>query len=212
MSDPRTRPRQLPERVSDDFEAACAILDQALVAHVGFCDGDQPYVLPMASARVGHDLILHGAVAGRLLTRLAEGVEVCVGVTLLDGLVLSRAAFGHSMNYRSVMLFGRAVEVTDPGTKAQLAHALVEHIVPGRMADTRPPDDRELAATRLLRLPIETFSVKQRSGPPQDAAKDMASTTWCGEIPLHQVAGDPVPDPAMPGDPAVPAYAKRYRR
>ena len=217
----RTTPRQLPDRVNHDFDQAAAILDQAMLAHVGFSDDSQscaqPFVVPMTYVRVGEYLYLHGAAVSRLLNRLSGGIEVCVTVTLLDGLVLSRSSFGHSMNYRSVMLFGRAEPVTDPFKKADILQRLVESLIPGRTTDARPADAKELNATLLLRLPINDFSVKQRSGPPQDAAKDVArdqtNPIWCGEIPLRQQALAPVIDPLLlqldADPPAVPDYIRQ---
>jgi len=214
----RTTPRQLPDRVNHDFDQAATILDQAMLAHVGFSDDSQssvqPFVIPMTYVRVGEYLYLHGAAVSRLLNRLAGGIEVCVTVTLLDGLVLSRSSFGHSMNYRSVMLFGRAEPVTDAFKKSNILQRLVESLIPGRTADARPADAKELNATLLLSLPINDFSVKQRSGPPQDAAKDVArdqtEAIWCGEIPLRQQALAPVIDPLLlqldADPPAVPDY------
>jgi len=214
----RTTPRQLPDRVNHDFDQAATILDRAMLAHVGFSDDSQssvqPFVIPMTYVRVGEYLYLHGAAVSRLLNRLAGGIEVCVTVTLLDGLVLSRSSFGHSMNYRSVMLFGRAEPVTDAFKKSNILQRLVESLIPGRTADARPADAKELNATLLLSLPINDFSVKQRSGPPQDAAKDVArdqtEAIWCGEIPLRQQALAPVIDPLLlqldADPPAVPDY------
>jgi len=214
----RTTPRQLPDRVNHDFDQAATILDQAMLAHVGFSDDSQssvqPFVIPMTYVRVGEYLYLHGAAVSRLLNRLAGGIEVCVTVTLLDGLVLSRSSFGHSMNYRSVMLFGRAEPVTDAFKKSNILQRLVESLIPGRTADARPADAKELNATLLLSLPINDYSVKQRSGPPQDAAKDVArdqtEAIWCGEIPLRQQALAPVIDPLLlqldADPPAVPDY------
>jgi len=216
----KTTPRQLPERVNHDFDAAAAILDQAMVAHVGFSDGAQPFVLPMTYVRVGEAVYLHGAAVSRLLTSLAGAIEVCVTVTILDGLVLSRSSFGHSMNYRSVMLFGRAEPVIDVFRKADVLQRLVESLIPGRSAEARAADAKELNATLLLRLPIVEFSVKQRSGPPQDAAKDVArdatDAIWCGEIPLQQQALAPVIDPLLndldAGPPGLPEYLRRFNR
>ena len=217
----RTTPRQLPDRVSHDFDQAATILDQAMLAHVGFSDDSQssaqPFVIPMTYVRVGEYLYLHGAAVSRLLNRLAGGIDVCVTVTLLDGLVLSRSSFGHSMNYRSVMLFGRAEPVTDAFKKADILQRLVESLIPGRTTDARSADAKELNATLLLRLPINDFSVKQLSGPPQDAAKDVArdqtNPIWCGEIPLRQQALAPVIDPLLlqldADPPAVPDYIRQ---
>lgn len=192
-----TRLRRLPERGSKDFELACAIIDEAKICHVGFTLEEQPYVLPMALGRSGSDLLLHGSVVSRLMQNLADGLPCCVTVTHLDGMVLARSAFHSSMNYRSLMVFGRASEVTDPIAKSLGLDALVNHLVPGRTAELRPSTRKELNATTLLTLPIETFSIKTRSGPPSDAASDLDAPVWAGVIPLKLTPGTPEDAPDL---------------
>ncbi|MEE4217280.1 MAG: pyridoxamine 5'-phosphate oxidase family protein [Xanthomonadales bacterium] len=192
------RLRRLPERGSSDFELACAIIDEAKVCHVGFTLAEQPYVVPMALGRDGERLLLHGSVVSRLMQNLADGLPCCVTVTHLDGMVLARSAFHSSMNYRSLMVFGRASEVTDPEAKTRGLDMLVDHLVPGRTAELRPSTRKELNATTLLTLPIETFSIKTRSGPPSDAASDLDAPVWAGVIPLKLTPGTPEDAPDLP--------------
>jgi nitroimidazol reductase NimA-like FMN-containing flavoprotein (pyridoxamine 5'-phosphate oxidase superfamily) len=207
----RTTITRHAERAGYDRAAANAIFDEALVAHVGFDTGAGVTVLPMAYARIGDTLYLHGAVASRWLSSFAEGRDICVTVTLLDGLVLARSAFSHSLNYRSVVVFGTATLVTDDDEKLAAFRALTEHLVPGRWEDTRQPDRKETNATTVLRLPVEEASVKIRSGPPADSGKDMSLDYWAGVIPLGLRADDPVQDPAQAERPA-PGYTLNYRR
>ena len=176
---------RLPERGSNDFDLACAILDEAKICHVGFTLEEQPYVVPMALGRAGSKLLLHGSVVSRLVKNLAGGFPCCVTVTHLDGMVLARSAFHSSMNYRSLMVFGQAVAVSEPEEKTRGLDALVDHLVPGRSAELRPSTLKELNATTLLALPIETFSIKTRSGPPNDAASDLDTAVWAGVIPME---------------------------
>ena len=199
------------ERGSYDRDVANAIFDEALVAHVGFDAGAGVTVLPMAYARIDDVLYLHGAVASRWLSSFDEGRDVCVTVTLLDGLVLARSAFSHSLNYRSVVAFGRAILVTDEDEKYRAFRALTDQLVPGRWDDTRQPDRKETNATTVLRLPIAEASVKIRSGPPADMEKDMALDYWAGVVPLAVAAGEPEPDPEQ-GDRQAPGYLRNYRR
>ena len=207
MSQPDTRLKRLPERGSTDPDLACAIVDAAKICHVGFTLDEQPYVIPMALGRSGRDLLLHGSTASRAMRALAGGAPCCVTVTHLDGLVLARSAFHSSMNYRSLMVFGRAREVTDPGEKAAGLTALVEHLLPGRAAQLRPSTRKEIAATLLLALPLETFSIKTRSGPPGDAASDLGAPVWAGVIPLAVSAGEPQDAPDLAPGIAPPARA-----
>lgn len=193
-----TRLRRLPERGSSDFELACAIIDEAKVCHVGFTLEEQPYVVPMALGRDGGKLLLHGSVVSRLMQNLAGGLPCCVTVTHLDGMVLARSAFHSSMNYRSLMVFGRATEVRDPEAKTHGLDMLVDHLVPGRTAELRASTRKELNATTLLTLPIETFSIKTRSGPPSDAASDLDAPVWAGVIPLKLTPGTPEDAPDLP--------------
>jgi nitroimidazol reductase NimA-like FMN-containing flavoprotein (pyridoxamine 5'-phosphate oxidase superfamily) len=204
----RTRVRRLPERARYERAIVHAILDEGLVCHLGFVDGGSPVVIPTAYARVGDALYLHGAPANAALRSIGTGAPVCVTVTLIDGLVLARSAFHHSINYRSVVIFGNAVEVTDPGEKRRAVDAVVEHVVPGRGVDARGPSDAELRATRVVRLPIDEASAKVRTGGPVDDEDDMGLPIWAGHVPLGLHADPPVADDAL--DPAipVPAYAR----
>lgn len=200
------------ERGSYDRETANAILDESLVAHVGFDTGSGVTVVPMTYARMDDELILHGAVASRWLSSFEGGRDICVTVTLLDGLVLARSAFSHSMNYRSVVAFGTATLITDESEKQEAFKALLDHLLPGRWEDSRQPDRKEANATTVLRMPISEASIKIRSGPPMDAEKDMELDYWAGVIPLGLSASAPEPDPAMRDGRDVPGYARNYRR
>jgi nitroimidazol reductase NimA-like FMN-containing flavoprotein (pyridoxamine 5'-phosphate oxidase superfamily) len=201
-----TRLRRLPEQGSKDFDLACAIIDDARICHVGFVQENQPYVTPMAHARDGKNLLLHGSVASRLMKNLAAGLPCCVTVTHLDGLVLARSAFHSSMNYRSVMVFGSATPITDPKQKVRGLEVLTEHLLPGRLADLRASTRKELNATTLVSLPIERFSVKTRSGPPDDPANERRVRLWAGVVPLAMQAGAPIPAPDLPEGVEIPAY------
>lgn len=206
----RTRVRRKADRGVHDRAVVDAILDEGLVCHVGFAVDGRPWVVPTAYARVGDAVYLHGATGNHALRALASGAEACLTVTLVDGLVLARSAFHHSINYRSVMLFGVAKRVDDPAEKRRAVDAIVEHVVPGRSADARPPTDEELRATLVVRLPITEGSAKVRTGPPIDDAEDLALPVWGGVIPLTTAAGDPVPDAhnVVP----TPPYATQYHR
>lgn len=204
-----TRLRRLPERGSKDLQLAQKIIDGSRICHVGFTLDGQPYVVPMALGRDGGKILLHGSVVSRLMTNLADGLPCCVTVTHLDGLVLARSSFNSSMNYRSLMVFGSATLVSDEVEKKRGLDILVEHLAPGRLADLRPSTRKELNATTLLTLPLETFSIKSRSGPPGDAKGDLDAPIWAGVIPLALTAGDPVPAPDMPANLPLPGYLKR---
>jgi nitroimidazol reductase NimA-like FMN-containing flavoprotein (pyridoxamine 5'-phosphate oxidase superfamily) len=208
----RTQVRRLPQRGSYDRAAAHAILDEALVAHVGLATADGPVVIPMLFGRDGDRLLLHGSPASRLLRGGAKGTEMCVTVTLVDGLVLARSAFHHSMNYRSVVAFGTATPVADLDERRAALDVLVEHIVPGRTADARPPSERELRGTLVLALPLDECSVKVRTGGPKDDDEDMDLPVWAGVVPLTTVAGTPVVADDLRVDVPVPAYAATYAR
>jgi hypothetical protein len=191
----RSRVRRKADRARYDFSTVAAILDEALLCHVGFAIDGRPWVVPTTFARVDDQLYLHGAAGNFALRTLsAGGVEACVTVTLLDGLVLARSAFHHSMNYRSVMLFGSATAVTDADEKLAALLAIVEHMEPGRSAASRPPTDAELRSTSVVRFPIDEGSAKVRTGGPIDDPEDMALPHWAGVIPLALVRGEPVPD------------------
>lgn len=189
----RTKVRRLAERGRYERSLVHEILDEAYLAHVGFVVDGQPRVLPMTYGRIGDDLYLHGA-AGNGMLRAADGAEVCITVTLLDGLVLARSAFHHSMNYRSVVLFGTATKVTDEDEKRRAVDAVVEHVLPGRSGAAREASASELRATAVLRLPIHEGSAKVRTGGPKDDPEDMDLPVWAGVIPLTLTAGSPVQD------------------
>jgi len=200
------------ERGSYDAALVHAILDEACICHVGFSLEGQPYVLPTVHARIGERLYLHGSVANRMLRTAASGTPVCVTVTLLDGLVLARSAFHHSMNYRSVMILGVATEVREEAEKRASLSAIVEHVLAGRSADVRGPDPKELNATTVLSLPITEASAKVRSGPPLDAEEDYALDCWAGVLPLRLTAQAPVADPRLPPGIEAPAAAVSWSR
>jgi len=196
----RAQVRRLPDRAAYDRETIHAILDEGLVCHVGFVSEGQPHVIPMSYGRDGDRLLLHGSAASRLMRGLEAGWPVCLTVTLLDGLVLARSAFHHSLNFRSVVMFGRATPVDDPAAKSAALRAISEHVIPGRWEEVRPPNARELAATAVLEVPIEEASAKIRTGPPRDDLEDLSLPVWAGVLPLETIPGEPVPDEA--GGPA----------
>ena len=209
---PRTRVRRLPQRAAYDEATIHAILDNGLVCHIGFVHEGQPFVLPTTYARLGDALVLHGSAASRMLRQLKDGIPVCITVTLLDGLVLARSVFNHSMNYRSVVILGTARLVENAEEKIEALHALSEHILPGRWADARQPNERELKATSVLRVPIEEFSAKVRVGPPIDDEEDYAFPTWAGVIPLEMTTGAPINDPRLDASREIPEYLRSYSR
>lgn len=208
----RTTLRRKRERGSADWALVLSVLDEGLVCHVGFSDQETTYVIPMTYARVADVLYLHGASANRTLRTIGTGAEACVTVTLLDGLVMARSAFHHSMNYRSVMLFGTPARVTDPSEQQVAAAALLDHLAPGRSGDARPPSPSELRATLLLRMAITEGSAKVRTGGPVDEDEDLSLEVWAGVIPIAMAAGAPVGEPDLPAGVTVPAYATGYRR
>jgi uncharacterized protein len=209
----RVRLRRKRERGSHDRAAIDAILDEALIAHLGIADEHgQPFVIPTLHARMGDEVYLHGSTASRALRALHDGAPVCLTVSLLDGLVLARAVMHHSANYRSVMLLGKARLVEAPQEKLAALEAVVEHIVPGRWAEARVPSANELKATAVLALPIDEASAKIRSGPPQDDEDDYALPVWAGVIPLVTEARAPQPDPRLSPAIAAPPAAIAYRR
>ncbi len=204
--------KRLPKRGHYDRETINSILDEGFICHVGFAVGGQPFVIPTGYARVGDKLYVHGSQASRMLKTLANGVDVCVTITLVDGLVLARSAFHHSINYRSVVVFGRAVLVEDRAEKLSALFALSEHFIKGRWNDVREPTEQELRATSVLSLQLEEASAKIRTGPPLDDEEDYSLPIWAGVIPLKMVAGEPIADPRLPQTIAVPDYARNYRR
>jgi nitroimidazol reductase NimA-like FMN-containing flavoprotein (pyridoxamine 5'-phosphate oxidase superfamily) len=208
----RTSVRRLPQRASYDRALVYRILDEGFVCHVGFVADGKPFAIPTAYGRSGDVLYLHGAKASRMLKALAAGAEACVTVTLVDGLVLARSAFHHSLNYRSVVVFGRASEVEDPREKLAAMRAFSEQLIPGRWAEVREPNERELAATLVLSLPLAEASAKVRVGAPVDDEEDLSLPVWAGELPLHTVASDPVRDPLVGGETPVSESVLAYAR
>lgn len=208
----RTKVKRLPARGHYDRETINAILDEAFICHVGFVVEGQPYVIPTGFARVGDHVYIHGSAASRMLRNLSQGIKVCVTVTLIDGLVLARSAFHHSINYRSVVILGNAELVVDAAEKDKALEALTEHIVPGRWADVRWPNELELKATTVLKLPIEEASAKIRTGDPKDDEEDYAMDVWAGVLPLSLATGTPIDDGRLDPGIAVPAYVENYRR
>ncbi|HZG94743.1 MAG TPA: pyridoxamine 5'-phosphate oxidase family protein [Mycobacteriales bacterium] len=208
-----TRARRLADRASYVRDAVHAILDEGLLCHLAHVlPGGQPVVLPTIYGRIGDVLYVHGSGASRMLRTAAADGRICVTVTLLDGLVVSRSAFHHSMNYRSVVVFGTPRVVDDPAEKDAALAAIVEHVVPGRTGETRAPSAKELAATLVLALPIDEASAKVRTGPPGEDPSDVGLPYWGGVVPLRVVADPPVPDELVPDDAAAPAYLTAYRR
>ena len=208
----RTKLKRLPKRGHFDRETVYGILDEGFICHVGFAPEGQPFVIPTGYARDGDKLYIHGSQASRMLRTLSGGVDACVTVTIIDGLVLARSAFHHSMNYRSVVVFGRATLVEDPEEKMAALLALSEHIIRGRWAEVREPTDVEMKQTTVLMLPLTEASAKVRTGPPLDDEEDYAMDVWAGVVPLRLVAGEPINDPRLPEGIQIPAYAREYRR
>lgn len=209
---PRSTVRRLPQRAAYDRATIHAILDEGLVCHVAFVHEGQPYVIPTNYVRWGEQLVIHGSAASRMLRTLRGGVPACVTVTLLDGLVLARSAFHHSVNYRSVVILGTAVEITDPAERLEALRAFVEHVLPGRWKEVRSPSETELGGTLVLKLPITEASAKVRSGPPIDDEEDYALPCWAGVVPLALTAGAPVPDDRLAAGIEPPAAIAAYRR
>jgi nitroimidazol reductase NimA-like FMN-containing flavoprotein (pyridoxamine 5'-phosphate oxidase superfamily) len=208
----RTRLKRLPLRAEYDRAAVYRILDEAFICHVGFAQDGQPVVIPTGYARVDDRLYLHGSAASRMLRSLASGLDVCVTVTLVDGLVLARSAFHHSINYRSVVIFGRATLVEAEAEKMAALRAFSDHILPQRWNEVREPNPLELKATLVLALPLDEVSAKVRTGPPIDDKEDLSLPVWAGVVPLHLAAGTPIPDPHLAAGIDPPAYALDYQR
>lgn len=206
----RTRVRRHPERGDYDRATIDAILDEALICHVGFVVDGHPYVIPTIHARDAEVLYIHGSPGSRMLRSLKGGVDVCVTVTLLDGLVLARSVYNHSMNYRSAIVLGRAREVTDRDEKLHAMERVVEHVVPGRWADARQPSEGEIKGTTILALRLDEASAKIRSGRPTDDEDDLSFPVWAGVVPLELAARSPVPDDGVKRP--VPSYVERYTR
>ena len=208
----RSTLKRLPVRGDYERESVYRILDEGLICHVGFVVEGQPFVIPTGYARAGDTLYVHGSQASRMLRALKSGIDVCVTVTLVDGMVMARSAFHHSMNYRSVVVFGRAVAVEDGDEKLEALRALTEHLAPGRWDETRQPTEGEMRATLVLALPLEEASAKVRTGPPVDDEEDYALPVWAGVVPLKVVAGSPVADPRLPTGIEPPPHVVNYTR
>jgi nitroimidazol reductase NimA-like FMN-containing flavoprotein (pyridoxamine 5'-phosphate oxidase superfamily) len=206
----RTKVQRHPERGVYDAEAIHAILDAGFLCHVGFAQGEQPFVIPTLYARVEEKLYLHGSPLSRYLQPVEGGVPLCVTVTHLDGLVLARSSFHHSVNYRSVVVLGRGHVVTNRAEKLAALDALVEQVMAGRSKEVRGPSAGELKATQVLVIPLEEASAKVRTGPPLDAARDYKLDIWAGVLPLNQEALAPIPDPRLSADIPVPEHVRAY--
>lgn len=211
LKTPRTRLKRLPKRGAHDFATIAAVLDEGFFCHVGFTVHGQPYVIPTGYGRKGRMLYVHGSFASRMLHELAKGIPMCLTVTLVDGLVLARSGFHSSVNYRSVVVLGKATLV-DGDEKGAALEIISEQILPGRWADIRWPDRKELKATTVLKLRIKEASAKIRTGPPLDDEEDYALKCWAGVMPLKIVPGKAVPDSRLPKDVPVPEYAKNFAR
>jgi uncharacterized protein len=207
----RTRVRRQAARGRYDPAEIHAILDEALICHVGFVQDGQPFVIPTIHARVEDTLYVHGSVGSRLIQAAGSGASLCVTVTIVDGVVLARSVFNHSMNYRSAVVIGRGRAVVDPGEKLRALRAVADHMVPGRWGDARPPNAKELEATGVTALAITEASAKIRTGPPEDDDEDLALRVWAGVLPLRLAAGEPVRDPGLAADIRLPPYLESWR-
>jgi nitroimidazol reductase NimA-like FMN-containing flavoprotein (pyridoxamine 5'-phosphate oxidase superfamily) len=208
---PRTTVKRLGQRGVYDRETIHKILDEALICHVGFIADGQPLVIPTIHVRIGERIYLHGAKGNRMLRTLAGGAEACITVTMLDGLVLARSAFHHSMNYRSVVVFGTGAAVEDPAEKNDVLFALSEHVMKGRWQDIRVPSEQELQQTLVVGVTIREASAKIRTGPPKDDEEDYALPIWAGILPISQATMTPIPDPRLSPELPVPGYVTGYR-
>jgi uncharacterized protein len=208
----RTRVVREPQRAIYDREVIYKILDEGFICHVGFAVDGQPFVIPTMFARVGDAIYFHGSAASRMLRNVSAGISVCVTVTLIDGLVLARSVFNHSMNYRSVVALGKATLVDAGAEKLQALHAFTEKILPGRWEEARQPNEKELKATSILRLDLNEVSAKVRVGPPEDDAEDYALGIWAGVMPMELKVGAPIRDERCDTGIPVPNYVSNYRR
>lgn len=208
----KNRIKRLPKRGQYDRETIYRILDEALICHVGFVQNDQPFVIPINFARVDDTIVLHGAKASRLLKHIAAGQPVCVEATVVDGLVLARSVFHHSVNYRSVILFGTGRAVDEEHEKLAALKAITDHLIPGRWQETRLPNRKEMNGTRVVSIKIEEASAKVRVGPPVDDQEDYALPVWAGILPLHESALTPMPDERLPENIPLPGYIAGYSR
>jgi nitroimidazol reductase NimA-like FMN-containing flavoprotein (pyridoxamine 5'-phosphate oxidase superfamily) len=208
----RTEVRRLPTRGAYDADTIHGILDEGLICHVGFLYEGSPFVIPTGYGRAGDSLLIHGSSASRMLRALSTGVEACITVTLIDGLVLARAAFHHSMNYRSVVILAKGSKIDDPEAKILALQQITERLVPHRWAEVRWPNEQEMKATTVISFPITEASAKIRVGPPKDDEGDYAMQVWAGVLPLTQTPGTAIPDERNPVGVEVPGYVRNYRR
>jgi len=206
----RSKIRRMPQRGSHELETIHQILDAAFLAHVGFCVNGQPFVIPTLYGRAEDKLYLHGSAASRLLRELETGVDACVTVTLIDGLVLARSAFHHSMNYRSVVAFGKARKIEGQTEKTEALRVISEHLIAGRWNEVREPAEQELKGTSVLEFAMEEASAKVRTGPPMDDEEDYALPVWAGILPLSLRAAEPIPDPRLATGAEIPSYLHNY--
>lgn len=208
----RNRINRLPKRGYYDRETVYRILDEALICHVGFAEGGQPYVIPINFARLRDTIVMHGAKASRLLKHVEAGHPICVEATIVDGLVLARSVFHHSLNYRSVVLFGTGRLVEDEIEKLAALEAVTEHLIPGRWKEARRPNRKELNATSVVSIAIDEASAKVRVGPPVDEEEDYGLPVWAGVLPLQEIPSAPVRDAVQSEDVPLPEYIARYTR
>jgi len=210
---PKTARNQVlrhPERGQYDSAVIYPIVDEAIICHVGFVLDEQPYVVPTLHARQGDTILLHGAKASRLLRHVEAGGELCIAITIVDGIVLARSVFSHSINYRSAVLFGSGSIIRDEHERLQALAAFTERLIPGRWADARPPNPVELKQTTIVAVAIESASAKIRTGPPKDAEDDLELPVWAGVLPLYQTSGPPVAVPGLAEAIEVPDYLRHY--
>jgi len=212
QTDKRSRVKRAPERGIYDKDVICEIVDEALVCHVGFVQDGQPYVIPTTHARDGDSILLHGATSSRLIRHVQEGYPICVTITLLDGLVLARSIYSHSMNYRSVVIFGHGRLVEGDVETLNALEIFSEHVMPGRWEDSRKPNPKELKATAVVAISIESASAKVRSGPPNDEDEDYQLPIWAGVLPIQRRFLEPVSDPQLDQSVALPDYIRDYHR
>jgi nitroimidazol reductase NimA-like FMN-containing flavoprotein (pyridoxamine 5'-phosphate oxidase superfamily) len=208
----RNKVKRHPERGAYDPAVIYPIVDEALICHVGFIQDNQPYIIPTLHARQDDTILLHGAKGSRLLRYIEAGGDVCITITLIDGIVLARSAFSHSVNYRSAVLFGKGQMILDDDARMQALELFTERLIPGRWQDVRPPNAVELKQTTIVAVPIESASAKVRSGPPKDGQDDLDWPAWAGVLPLQQVSGVAIPDPQLVAPIEVPEYIRDYRR
>ena len=200
--------KRIPERGHYDSSTIYPIIDEAMICHVGFIHDDQPFVIPTLHARQGDMILLHGAKGSRLLRHIESGGDVCISITLVDGIVLARSVFHHSINYRSVVVFGKGKKIVGDDARLQALQAFTERLLPGRWEDARPPNAVELKQTTIVAVAIDSASAKVRTGPPKDEEDDLDLPVWAGVLPLRQASGDPIADPLLKEGVEVPEYIR----